>query len=112
MVELPVLIEPLPDRSGFTAYLAAPLQLSAAAATPEEAHRQLAALLQRRLQQGTELRTLTVPVTASGRLAGGWLPDDEVTRDWQQLVQEYRAECDAADRARLGTDPDQSESPS
>jgi hypothetical protein len=97
VVELPVVIEPLPDRSGFTARLAAPLELSATAATAEEAHRQLAALLQGRLQQGIELRTLTVPVAA-----GEWLPDDELTREWLGRVRRYREECDSADRARLG----------
>jgi hypothetical protein len=107
MVQLPVVIEPLADGSGFTAHLAAPFDLSAAAATAEEAHRRVAALLQQRLQQGVELRTLTVPVPAAGGAPGGWLPDDELTRDWLQLVQGYRAECDAADRERLGEAPGQ-----
>jgi hypothetical protein len=110
MVELPVVIEPLPDRSGFTAYLAAPFHLSAAAATAEEAHQQLAALLQQRLQQGMELRKLKVPVT--GGLEAGWLPDDEITRDWLQNIQQYRGECDAADRERLDKAPDPEETPS
>jgi len=104
-MELPVVIEPLPDQSGFTAQLAAPFLLSAVAATAEEARRQLAVLLQRRLQQGMELRTLTVPVAGVGAAERGWLPDDELTRDWLQHVQHYRAECDAADRARLGDTP-------
>src|SRR5438132_43576 len=107
MMELPVVIEPLPDRSGFTAHLAAPFPLSATAATAEEAHRQLAALLQHQMQQGLEFRTLTVPVAAGGASEGGWLPDDELTRDWLQLVQQYRTECDTADRERLGSAPDQ-----
>src|SRR4051812_48395510 len=97
-MEIPVVIEPLPDPSGFTAQLAGPFQLSAAGATAEEAHRQLAALLQRRLQQGMELRTLTVPAAGSGPAQSGWLPDDELTRDWLREVEQYRAECDAADR--------------
>lgn len=36
-----------------------------------------------------------------GRKSGaepGWLPDDDLTRRWLQYVEEYRAECDAADR--------------
>jgi hypothetical protein len=104
-----VVVETLPDRGGFTAHLAAPFQLSATAATAEEATRQLAVLLQRRLQQGMELRTLTVPVAAGSGVEGGWLPDDELTRDWLQLVQGFRAECDVADRARLENTPDQEE---
>ena len=108
-MELPVVIEPLPDGSGFTAHLAAPFDQSAAADTAEEAHRQLAALLQRRLQQGMELRTLDVPTTRTAE--GSWLPDDELTQDWIQLMQQYRAECDAADRARLESAAEQEESP-
>ena len=33
--------------------------------------------------------------------APGWLPDEELTRGWLRLVEEYRAECDAADRRRF-----------
>ena len=67
-------------------------------------------LLQRRLEQGMELRTLTVP--AAGGSAGGWLPNDELTRDWLQQVQHYGAECAAADRERLGIAPNQKASSS
>ncbi len=56
-MELPVVIEPLADGSGVNAQLGGPFHLSAAAATPEEAIRQLAVLLQHRLQLGMELRT-------------------------------------------------------
>jgi hypothetical protein len=35
----------------------------------------------------------------------GWLPDDELTRDWLQLMQQYRSECDASDRRRILNDP-------
>jgi hypothetical protein len=111
VVQLPVVIEPAPDRSGFTARLGAPFELSASAPTAEEAHRALAVLLQRRLQEGMELRALTVPSAVNGT-HGGWLPDDELTHDWLRAMQEYRAECDAADRARLDTTADQAETPS
>jgi hypothetical protein len=104
-VELPVVIEPSPDRSAFTARLAAPFHLAASAATAEEAHRQLAALLQHRLQEGMQLRTLSIPVGPTGGVAAGWLPDDELTRDWLLLVEQYRTECDTADRERLENGP-------
>lgn len=35
----------------------------------------------------------------------GWLADDELTRAWLQLVQQYRSECDASDRRRFLNDP-------
>jgi hypothetical protein len=106
-MELPIIIEALPDRSGFTAHLAAPISLSAAAATAEEAHRKLAALLEQRLQSGVEIRMLTVPVAQASTPGTGWLADDELTREWRQHMQEYRDECDAADRKRLGVSPPQ-----
>jgi hypothetical protein len=94
------MIEPSPDRPGFTAYLAGPLQLSAQADTADEAHRQLVALLERRLQEGLQVRALSVPATRGSE--AGWLPDDELTREWLRHVQAYREECDATDRAGLG----------
>jgi hypothetical protein len=100
-VELPVVIEPLPEGRGFTAHLGAPFNLSAEAATADEAHHRVAALLHRRIQQGLELRALTVPAKVERGAGPGWLPDDELTRDWLQLVQQYRSECDATDRQRL-----------
>jgi hypothetical protein len=100
-MELPVIIEPLPDKSGFAAHFAGPISLSAEAATAEEAHQRLAALLSERLQQGVQLRSLNLPSASQG----GWLPDDELTKEWLQHVQQYRAECDAADRAQLQDDP-------
>src|SRR4051812_32345341 len=101
-VELPVVIERLPDGTGFTARLDTPLHLSAEAATAEEAHHRLAALLQRRLEEGLDLRTVTVPVRAACGAQPGWLPNDELTSEWLQQVELYRAECDAADCKRLG----------
>lgn len=32
---------------------------------------------------------------------GGWLPDDEITREWLQAIQDYRDQCDREDRARI-----------
>jgi hypothetical protein len=100
-VELPVVIEPLPEGRGFAAHLGPPFNLSAEATTADEAHQQLAARLQLRIQQGLELRALTVPVEGARGAEPGWLPDDELTRDWLQIVEQYRSECDAADRRRL-----------
>jgi hypothetical protein len=104
-MQLPVVIERLPDGLGFTARLVAPLQISAQAGTAEEAERQLAALLQERLREGIELRALTVPLATVPGSEPGWLPDDDLTREWRQEVETYRAECDAADRARLDPAP-------
>ncbi len=104
-MQLPMVIERLPGGLGFTARLVAPLQIAAQASTAEEAERQLAALLQQRLQEGIELHALTVPLATTPGSEPGWLADDELTREWRQDVEAYRAECDATDRARLDPAP-------
>lgn len=30
-----------------------------------------------------------------------WLPDDDLTCEWLEAVEEYRRACDAADRRRI-----------
>jgi hypothetical protein len=104
-MELPVVIEPLPDRKHFSARLGSPFNLSAEAATPEEAHQKLAELLQLRMQQGLTLRAINVPAAVQAGAEPGWLVDDELTREWLQQVQQFRAESDAGDRRRLGIEP-------
>lgn len=97
-MEWPVIIEPLPNNAGFSARVAAPLDLSAEGVTADEAERRLANLVQQRLQQGTQTRILKIP---SAPPPGGWLPDDELAQEWLQHMRDYRAECDARDRAEL-----------
>lgn len=97
-MELPVLIERLPDGVRFAARLGAPFNLSVEAPTADEAQHRLTDALRQRLQQGAELRSIAVPVPVP---EGGWLPADELTREWIQEVQQFRDECDAADWRRL-----------
>jgi predicted RNase H-like HicB family nuclease len=111
-MEIPVIIEPLPNQGGFTARLGPPFDLTAQAATAEEARLQVTALLQHRLEQGLEVRAIYVPVEAKPMARTGWLPDDELTQEWLQHVQDYRAECDAADRRRILGEVESEEEPS
>jgi len=103
-MQAPVLIEPLPDRPGYVARVGEPFQMTVEAATPEEAVRQLTTLLHRRLQAGARVVSIPIPTAAAG--FGGWLPEDELTREWLDAVQEYRQEGDEADRQRLLNDPE------
>lgn len=102
-MELPVLIEPLAGRPGYSAELGAPFHLRAEGATPEEARDQLTRMLRNRLRPGVRLEVVRVPVGAVTP-EPGWLPDDELTQDWREEIERYRRECDEADRRRiLGT---------
>ncbi len=108
-MELPVLIEPLADRPGYSARLGEPFPLTAEAATPDEARDRLVDALRLRLQQGNaQLLSILVPPPPKG----GWLPEDDLTREWRQAVQEFRDECDEADRRRILGDPAEGEAAS
>src|SRR5581483_5029979 len=100
-VELPVLIERLPDGNRCVARLGEPFNLTVEAPTADEAQRRLADALRQRLQQGAQLRSISVPSAAPG----GWLPDDELTQEWLRAVQQFRDECDEADQRRLSDGP-------
>lgn len=93
-MELPVLIERLPDGIRYTARLGEPFDLTVEAATADEAQHRLSEALRHRLQEGAELRSISLPSFPKG----GWLPDDDLTREWLQAVQQFRDECDEADR--------------
>jgi predicted RNase H-like HicB family nuclease len=100
-MQVPVLIELLGDRPGYVARMGEPFNLSAEAATAEEALRELSQAVQQRLQTGAQVMPLTLPLSPRASAASGWLPDDDLTREWRQAIEDYRRECDEADRRRI-----------
>src|SRR5262245_6128059 len=84
VVELPVLIERLPDGVRYAARLGEPFNLTVEAATADEAQHQLTDALRRRLEQGAELRSISVSPVLATVAKGGWLPQDELTQEWLQ----------------------------
>lgn len=97
-MKLQVVIEPLLERRGFAARLGAAFILAAEAPTPEQVHQRLAELLRLRMEQGITVRALSVPTGVPQGSESGWLPDDALTRDCLGYVQQYRTQCDEADR--------------
>jgi predicted RNase H-like HicB family nuclease len=109
-MHLPVLIEPLPDGAGFIAKLGDPFNLSTTAETAAEAFVSLQAAFKRRLEEGAQVVALLAPAPSVFPPSSGWLPDDDLTREWLGHVEAYREECDAAERRRiLGEPPDAKE---
>ncbi len=100
-LQVPVLIEALDDRPGYAARLGEPFNLSVEADSAEEALRQLSQAVQQRLQGGARLVPLALPMKFPGLARADWLPDDELTREWREAVEQYRRDCDAADRRRI-----------
>jgi hypothetical protein len=99
-MQLSILLEPLPDQKGFLARMGEPFNLRVEATTAEEALKTLEVEFHKRLGKGTQLRALVVGLTPSAPSAG-WLPDDELTREWLEAVEAHRKECDVADRQRI-----------
>ena len=99
-MNLPILIEPLVARPGYRARLGTPFDLTTEAPSAEAAVRQLTQALTDLLRSGAVIGTIPMPTLSRG----GWLPDDELTGEWLRAVQDYRDECDKADRERLAAD--------
>jgi hypothetical protein len=105
-MQLPVLIEPLPGGNGFRARMGDPFNLAAEAGTAEEAVQRLQAEFQRRLGEGVRVAAISFGPSLATPPAG-WLPHDDLTREWLGAIDAYRKECDEADQRRiLGGTPD------
>ncbi len=100
-LQVPVFLEPLGNRPGYAAHLGAPFHLSVEAGTPEEAVEELSRTVRNRLQAGGRVVSFPLPLTPAVPASAGWLPEDELTKEWQRAVEEYRRECDEADRRRI-----------
>jgi predicted RNase H-like HicB family nuclease len=104
-LQVPVLVEALADRPGYVARLGEPFNLAAEADSPQEALRQLSQAVQQRLQAGACIVPLALPLRFPNPAHAGWLPDDDLTREWRDAVEQYRRECDLADRQRMLSEP-------
>jgi hypothetical protein len=90
MMEIPVLIEPLPNGKGFRAKTGEPLSLSAEGTTRDDALSQLQSLTSGRLATGAEIVPMAVKTGNPWVDLAGFLPDDELTREWMDILRENR----------------------
>jgi hypothetical protein len=111
MMQLPVLIEPLPEGKGFVARLGDPFNLSATGPTAAEALLSLQAEYRHKLDEGWQVVGLPAPLVPTLPPPGGWLPDDELTREWLDHVEAFRRERDEEDRRILDAESDDKGSP-
>lgn len=94
-MELPVLIEPLPN-GGFRARLGQPLEIAADGPTKEDAVAALRKLLQDELNQGKQIASIQIPSVPPPwlRYAGMFKEDDPIIQEWVKCIQEYRDEVE------------------
>jgi hypothetical protein len=94
-MEIPVLLEPLPD-GGFQARSADPLGLTARGDTPDAALRQLRDLIQSRAASGAILTSIEVPTTNYGGsyLGAGIYKDEPLFDRWREAIEAYRQEVE------------------
>jgi hypothetical protein len=95
-MEIPVLVEPLPN-NGYRARSGEPLVLEAQGATAEEAVSNFKALLAARIAAGTRVVAVEVPGTTENpwlKGAGMYDPEDPLVKQWIQNMADYRREID------------------
>ncbi|HJZ92783.1 MAG TPA: hypothetical protein VKE40_18055 [Gemmataceae bacterium] len=95
-----VLVEPLPDGSGFRARTGSPLDLTATGPTPESALDEIGRQLAEKWQRGARIYPL--PTLPSHRRTDLPPPTDEEMRDFWAAVEEYRDQCDREAEERYG----------
>src|SRR5262245_12462895 len=89
-MQTPVLIEPLPDGRGFRARLGERLAMYAEGSTKEDAIRELQKLANGRLSGDAEIVPMEVKTGNPWVDIAGFLPDDDLTREWQDILRENR----------------------
>ena len=89
-MQIPVLIEPLPDGRGFRARAGEPLDLAGEGPTKAAALRELQEAARGKLTGGAEVVPLELATGNPWLDLAGFLPDDELTRQWLDALQENR----------------------
>lgn len=89
-MQIPVLVEPLPDGRGFRARAGHPIDLAAEGPTRAAALHELEQATQGRLARGAEIVAMNVPAAGPWVEFGGFLPDDDATARWMDILRENR----------------------
>ena|SRR2546423_1860079 len=93
-MQIAVLVEPM-QGNGFRATGGEPFAISAEGATPDEALAKLKEQVQERLRAGGQIVTLQVsPEPHPLAKYAGMFPDDDMTREWEAAMVEYRRKID------------------
>ena len=102
-MQIPVLIEPLSDGRGFRARAGEPFDLSAEGPTKAAAIQELQHAARGRLASGAEV----VPMELNGgnpwNDLAGFLPDDQMTRQWLDALDENRRKANGSPDGQLPT---------
>lgn len=89
-MEIPVLVEPLTDRKGYRATVGSPFSLTVDGETRDEAVGNLHRLTRDRLGSEGELRTMEVVSGNPWTDLAGFLPDDDLTHEWMEIMKDRR----------------------
>ena len=93
-MNIPVLVEPNAS-SGFRAVCGEPLRLECNAPTREEAIQKLRELIERRIDAGAEVISLSIGAAAHPLYAfAGMLKSDPLAAPWKDAMADYRRKCE------------------
>jgi hypothetical protein len=100
-MEIPVLVEPLPDGRGFRARTGHPFDLAAEGPTKAAAIQQLQRATHSRHAGGAEVIPLELSAGNPWADLGGFLPDDEATRRWLEALEANRRQANESSHGLL-----------
>jgi len=92
-MQIPILIEPLPNGLGFRARVGETLSLSAEGTTKQDALSQLEVLTSGRLSSGAEIVPMELNERNVWKELGGFLPVDDLTKEWLEILRKNRRQA-------------------
>ena len=92
-MQIPILIEPLPNGLGFRARVGETLSLSAEGTTKQDALSQLEVLTSGRLSSGGEIVPMELNERNVWKELGGFLPVDDLTKEWLEILRKNRRQA-------------------
>src|SRR6476660_8876734 len=101
VMRIPILIVPSESGSGYRGTLGAPFHGEAEASSPQDVQSKLTAIVRNQLRTGAQIGWIAIPEPDVAHAGAGWLPDDDLTREWLQHIADYRAQVDEEDRRRI-----------
>ena len=96
-MDIPILVEKDPEKNCYRARAGAPFAIEAEGRSVHDALESVENAIRQKLQEGAMVFHFELKLAPSLLRGAGIWPDDEMTRDWLEGIEEYRRQMDERD---------------
>jgi hypothetical protein len=97
LMDIPILVEKVTDRNCYRARAGEPFAIEAEGVSVHDALENVENAIRRKLQDGAMIFHFELKLTPSLLRGAGIWPNDEITRNWLEGIEEYRRQMDDRD---------------